>query len=95
MRLFQRRPGDIFPLRMHFVLRYVFPPESQWIRIVAMDQKTPDNTFPRTALAQLLDGFSTYKLQTQEEAVTVIRDIEKTLSCVAISEDVDGDVPAK
>jgi len=56
-----------------------------------MDQKTPDNTFPRTALAQLLDGFSTYKLQTQEEAVTVIRDIEKIL----ISEDVDGDVPAK
>jgi len=81
---------------MHFALQYAFPPESQWIRIVAtMDQKTPDSTFPRAALRQLLDKFPTYKLQSQEEAVTVIRDIEKILSCVAISEDGDGDVPAK
>ena len=54
-----------------------------------------DSTLPRTALAQLLDGFPTYKLQSQEEAVTVIKDIEIILSCVAISDDVDRDVPAK
>ena len=53
--------------------------------------KTPDSTLPCTALARVLDGFHTYKLQLQEDAVTFIRDIEKILSCVAISEDVDRD----
>lgn len=60
-----------------------------------MDQKTADSAVPRAALAQLLGKFPTYNLQSQEEAVIVIKDIEKILSCVAISEDVDGDVPAK
>jgi hypothetical protein len=84
MCLFQQRSGDVFPPRMPFVLQYVFPPDSQWIRTVAMDRKTPESTLPRTALAQLLDGFPTYKLQLQEDAVTVIRDIEKMLRCVAV-----------
>jgi len=42
-----------------------------------MDQKTPDSTFPRAALGQLLDKFPTYKSQSQEEEVIVIRDIER------------------
>jgi len=45
-----------------------------------MDRKIPDNTFPRAALGQLLDKFPTYKLQSQEEAETAIRIIEKILS---------------
>ena len=58
-------------------------------------RKTGDSAVPRAALAQLLGKFPPYNLQSQEEALIVMTDIEKILSCVAISEDVDGDVPAK
>ena len=92
MHQFKRWSGKVFLLHMHFI---IFPPESQWIWIIAMDQKTPEGSLPHAALTQLLNKFPTYKLQLQEEAVTVIRDIETILSCVAISEDIDGDVPAK
>ena len=60
-----------------------------------VNQRTPDGTLPRDALKQLLEKFPTYKLKSKEEAVSVIEDIENILSCVTITEGIDGDVPAK